>query len=53
MSLGISVVEIDSLLFEIVVSISRTLLYDTPWLRLFIIFTNSALVKWKKDTLSS
>ena len=42
MSLGISVVGIDSLLFEIVVSISRTLLYDTPWPRLFIIFTNSA-----------
>ena len=42
MSLGISVVKLDNLLFAIVVSISRTVLYDTPWPSLFIIFFNSA-----------
>ena len=43
MQLGISVVELDSLLFAIVVLISKTLLYDIPWSSLFIIFTNTAL----------
>ena len=42
MSFGISVVKLDSLLLAIVLSISRTVLYDTPWPSLFIIFLNSA-----------